>query len=218
MARKIKGIHSKQAEQAALGIENTRTALYVRVSTQLQAEEGYSLEAQQERLQAYCTAQGWTVNPEHVFVDAGAGTQNQRIVACLINAEPGRIGHRRNRPPRVRPQPSCCAGRCEHHRAECDSGDRRFGHTVRQFDSSSDVGDRCSTRGEPVNHGHHVRRVVAESDATGVAERGPAWQVKLNVVQIDDRPAAQQINVVGTGGRDQQFGAEIIDEGDRGAR
>ena len=154
---------------------------------------------------------------KHVFIDGGAGTQNQRIVARLINAEPGRIGHRRDRPRRVVAQPGCCAGRCEHHRAECDSGDRGFGHTARQLDGSSDIGNRCSTRREPKDHGHHVRRVVAERDTTGVAERGPVWQIKLNVVQVDDRAAAQQINVVGTGGRDQQFGAEIIDEGDRGA-
>jgi len=39
----------------------TRAALYIRVSTEEQAEEGYSLEAQQERLTAYCEAQGWDV-------------------------------------------------------------------------------------------------------------------------------------------------------------
>jgi site-specific DNA recombinase len=36
-----------------------RVAAYVRVSTEEQATEGFSLEAQQERLQAYCKAQGW---------------------------------------------------------------------------------------------------------------------------------------------------------------
>ena len=34
-------------------------ALYVRVSTEAQAEEGYSVGAQTERLQSYCKAMGW---------------------------------------------------------------------------------------------------------------------------------------------------------------
>ena len=59
------------AKQGELGIKAACTALYVRVSTQSQADEGYSLEAQQERLAAYCTAQGWPVAPEHIYVDAG---------------------------------------------------------------------------------------------------------------------------------------------------
>jgi site-specific DNA recombinase len=36
-----------------------RAAVYTRVSTEDQAREGYSLEAQKERLLAYCEAQGW---------------------------------------------------------------------------------------------------------------------------------------------------------------
>lgn len=59
------------AKQATLGLQDIATALYIRVSTGKQAEEGYSLEAQQERLQAYCTAQGWTVDPGHIYIDAG---------------------------------------------------------------------------------------------------------------------------------------------------
>jgi site-specific DNA recombinase len=36
-----------------------KVAVYTRVSTEDQAKEGYSLEAQKERLLAYCEAQGW---------------------------------------------------------------------------------------------------------------------------------------------------------------
>lgn len=36
-----------------------RVAAYIRVSTEEQASEGFSLEAQEARLSAYCTAQGW---------------------------------------------------------------------------------------------------------------------------------------------------------------
>jgi len=69
MARKVtKRVSGGQLE---LGAKVDVTALYVRVSTEKQAEEGYSLDAQQERLMAYCQAQGWTVAPAHVYVDAG---------------------------------------------------------------------------------------------------------------------------------------------------
>jgi DNA invertase Pin-like site-specific DNA recombinase len=47
----------------------TRAAIYIRVSTEEQAEEGYSLEAQQERLVAYCEAQGWDV--ADIYADRG---------------------------------------------------------------------------------------------------------------------------------------------------
>ena len=43
-----------------------RAALYVRVSTEDQAREGYSLEAQLEMLKAYCEADGWTIADEYV--------------------------------------------------------------------------------------------------------------------------------------------------------
>ena len=39
-----------------------RAALYVRVSTEDQAREGFSLDAQTERLEAYCRLKSWTVS------------------------------------------------------------------------------------------------------------------------------------------------------------
>lgn len=47
------------------------TALYIRVSTEKQADEGFSLEGQESRLRSYCDAQGWEVCPGHVYIDAG---------------------------------------------------------------------------------------------------------------------------------------------------
>ena len=47
------------------------TALYVRVSTEKQADEGFSLDAQKMRLRSYCEAQQWTVCPAHIYIDAG---------------------------------------------------------------------------------------------------------------------------------------------------
>ncbi len=43
-----------------------RTAIYTRVSTEDQAKEGFSLEAQLERLESYCEAQGWEVSARYV--------------------------------------------------------------------------------------------------------------------------------------------------------
>ena len=38
-----------------------RAALYVRVSTEDQASEGFSLDAQVKKLEAYCRVRGWDV-------------------------------------------------------------------------------------------------------------------------------------------------------------
>ena len=46
-----------------------RAAIYIRVSSQEQAEEGYSIGAQTERLTAYCLAKGWTVY--QAYTDGG---------------------------------------------------------------------------------------------------------------------------------------------------
>ena len=46
-----------------------KVAGYVRVSTQEQADEGYSISEQQDRLKKYCDAQGWTL--VHVYTDPG---------------------------------------------------------------------------------------------------------------------------------------------------
>lgn len=51
-----------------------RVALYVRVSTQEQAEEGYSIGAQTERLKAYCKARDWVVYDE--YIDPGFSGSN----------------------------------------------------------------------------------------------------------------------------------------------
>ncbi len=80
--------------QNALGLQDAITALYIRVSTGKQAEEGFSLEAQQERLQAYCTAQGWTVGADHIYVDAGISgktTDRPQFQAMLQAAQAGKV-------------------------------------------------------------------------------------------------------------------------------
>jgi DNA invertase Pin-like site-specific DNA recombinase len=46
-----------------------RAALYVRVSTEDQAKEGFSLDAQTKKLEAHCRVKGWTV--QDVYRDEG---------------------------------------------------------------------------------------------------------------------------------------------------
>jgi site-specific DNA recombinase len=92
MARKYSKRQS--AEQLALGDKVERTALYIRVSTERQAEEGYSLDAQATRLGAYCQAQGWDVESAHVFVDAGVSgksTDREQFQAMMDAAQRGDI-------------------------------------------------------------------------------------------------------------------------------
>jgi site-specific DNA recombinase len=60
-----------KAAQLDLALGTACTALYVRVSTDKQADEGFSLADQQERLQAYCVAQGWNVCADHIYIDGG---------------------------------------------------------------------------------------------------------------------------------------------------
>lgn len=85
-----------KAKQAALGAGGA-TALYIRVSTDKQATEGYSLEAQREKLAAYCTAQGWTVDDAHIYVDAGQSAKStdrpeyQRMIAAVAGGGVRRV-------------------------------------------------------------------------------------------------------------------------------
>ncbi len=51
-----------------------RCVLYRRVSTDMQAEEGFSLEAQRVRLQAYAESQGWTITGD--YCDEGFSAKN----------------------------------------------------------------------------------------------------------------------------------------------
>ncbi len=70
------------------------TGAYIRVFTDKQADEGFSLDAQRKRVAAYCVAQGWTLCPEHVYVDAGlSGKTSDRpqFRAMLRAAQEGRI-------------------------------------------------------------------------------------------------------------------------------
>ena len=65
-------------------------ALYIRVSTEYQAEEGYSIGAQEERLKGYCTAMGW--ENYRLYIDGGFSGSNldrPEIRRLIADAEEG---------------------------------------------------------------------------------------------------------------------------------
>ncbi len=57
-------------------MHTVRVAIYTRVSTEDQAKEGFSLEAQRERLEAYCLARDWSVAA--TYVDDGHSGRNTK--------------------------------------------------------------------------------------------------------------------------------------------
>jgi DNA invertase Pin-like site-specific DNA recombinase len=56
--------------------QHVRAAIYTRVSTEDQAKEGFSLDAQLEKLRAYCTARDWEIAGE--YVDEGYSGRKTR--------------------------------------------------------------------------------------------------------------------------------------------
>lgn len=92
MSRKYtKRIADKQIGQ---GVKVDCTALYIRVSTEKQASEGYGLDVQKTQLLAYCAGQGWHVCPDHVYIDAGiSGKTDDRpaFQAMLRAAHAGEV-------------------------------------------------------------------------------------------------------------------------------
>ena len=66
--------------------QTERVALYARVSTEMQAEEGFSIEAQLNEMRAYAAQRGWRVVAE--FVDAGisGSTMDRPGLRALLEA------------------------------------------------------------------------------------------------------------------------------------
>ena len=71
------------------------TAIYIRVSTEAQREEGYSIEAQTEALTAYCTAKGWKTY--ELYIDGGYSGSSlerpaiQRLIHHVKNSRIERV-------------------------------------------------------------------------------------------------------------------------------
>ena len=54
--------------------DNKKTALYIRVSTDFQAEEGYSIDAQKEKLEQFCKLKD--IKNYHFYIDGGWSGSN----------------------------------------------------------------------------------------------------------------------------------------------
>jgi site-specific DNA recombinase len=91
MARKANG--KPMDEQNGMPV--ACTAFYIRVSTDKQAEEGFSLEAQRQRLTSYCAAMGWAVcDDTSIYVDAGLSaktTDRPAFLRMLQDAKAGKF-------------------------------------------------------------------------------------------------------------------------------
>jgi len=59
-------------------------AIYVRVSTDEQAREGFSIAAQKERLKAFCQSQGWEITEMYVEEGASAKDLNRPVMKRLL--------------------------------------------------------------------------------------------------------------------------------------
>lgn len=71
-----------------------KAAIYIRVSTDAQAEEGYSIEAQQEQLQAYCVAR--QLLPYECYIDpgwSGSNLERPAMQQMLREIREGGISH-----------------------------------------------------------------------------------------------------------------------------
>src|SRR3989344_6776603 len=68
-----------------MATQDSIAAIYVRVSTEEQAKEGISLDAQIDRCKAFCKARGWSIY--NVYTDAGysAGTLTRPALKALFN-------------------------------------------------------------------------------------------------------------------------------------
>lgn len=78
-----------------MSIENKKmAAIYIRVSTDFQAEEGYSVEAQKEQLAAYCVAKG--IENYDFYIDGGWSGSNinrPEIKRLIKDAEEQKLSH-----------------------------------------------------------------------------------------------------------------------------
>jgi DNA invertase Pin-like site-specific DNA recombinase len=57
-----------------MDVKNLRSAIYTRVSTEDQAKEGFSLDAQLDKLRSYCNARDWSIAGE--YIDDGYSGRN----------------------------------------------------------------------------------------------------------------------------------------------
>ena len=88
--------YSKRSQQSTqANLDTGCTGLYIRVSTEKQVDEGFSLDDQQKRLLAHCEAQAWKVCEGHIYIDAGISGKStearKEYNRMLSDAETGKI-------------------------------------------------------------------------------------------------------------------------------
>src|SRR5690606_9032837 len=69
-----------------------KTAIYIRVSTEEQVKEGYSISAQTQKLKAFCISQGWEV--EGLYIDEGISAKDMerpQLQEMLQDIKEGKI-------------------------------------------------------------------------------------------------------------------------------
>lgn len=75
-------------------MEGRKAAIYIRVSTEAQREEGYSIEAQREALTAYCVSKG--ISRYDYYIDGGFSGSNldrPQMRRLIRDAEEGQLSH-----------------------------------------------------------------------------------------------------------------------------
>lgn len=73
---------------------NKKAAIYIRVSTDAQVEEGYSIDAQKEQLAAYCVSKG--IKNYEFYIDGGWSGSNinrPEIQRLIKDSQEGKISH-----------------------------------------------------------------------------------------------------------------------------
>ncbi len=81
----------KKEAAAVLSAGRVRVAIYIRVSTLEQAQEGYSIGVQTEKLNAYCVARGWDI--VQAYTDPGFSGSNMDRPALKRMIEDVKSGH-----------------------------------------------------------------------------------------------------------------------------
>jgi len=75
--------------------ENLRTGIYIRVSTEEQAKEGFSINAQKEKLKQYAFARGWDIHD--FYIDEGLSGKDivgrKEVKRLIADVQSGKINN-----------------------------------------------------------------------------------------------------------------------------
>lgn len=177
-------LHHRAAGEAGEIVVRISAGLYLRVSTDEQAREGYSIAAQRDRLLAFCQAQGWDV----------AG----------IYADEGHSGATLDRPALTRLREDVRAGRLNVVLVwKVDRLSRRVSHLAQLVDEFDRHGSAFRSVTEPFDTSHAAGRaflqmlgVFAEFEREMIRERvtqGIHQRVKAGYIHGRPRPLGYRV-------------------------